>query len=787
MDMPTTVPRASIAEAARDLRVRDAVLRGFPEVWQVVGKAGRAETPTDPSPLDMIETVINLRDRAAWPKRKLRFEDATAQARAALDSLVAHGLLRRPPSADAEPLANEVAMNGVGRVDEILRQLAARRLAEFQPTLGRALVGVALDDLLGRVEPAAVARKPTSAERESLIEALSDAYGDRLAIQILPDDVTGVVNEAARRLIEAGVLLDGPNLLAPPPSKIERAADAVIEVLGLARPTLFGRITERLAEAHERRLEEFVKSLNWTLFDQAVGAADWTALEEWSRLGREHNLLARAAKPGELQALRAELDKAFAVRLLLWRKTKQDLIEEMSTALQMPGWGNSFTQPIAARIEMLSTGVRMPVAVKVFGSKLEEIQRVGEKIAAVLRTVPGAADVFADQITGKGYVEIHIDRNKAARYGINVGDVQDIVEAAMGGRSVTQTVEGRERYPVRVRYARDYRDDVDALKNVLVSGRGMGAGAGDGGTMKGESMGGQTKTAGAPGLSTPLQVPLSALADVRVVEGPSMIKSENGLLRAYVQCRVRDRDEVGFIDEARRVVAQKILPHLPRGMYLEWSGTFEHQVRAQKTLRVVFPAVLALIALILYLTHESWTDALLMMTSVLGALAGGAIFQWLFGFHFSVAVQVGYIACFGMAVETGVVILVYLREAIDERGGLGRIGSIAELRQAVLEGAIHRLRPKLLTEGAAIVSIAPMLWATGVGAEVIRPMAAPVLGGLLIADEVIDVFLPVLFFAIRKRQWRRLHGSDPQGQPPLELGIAQENAGARGDSRPLPA
>jgi Cu(I)/Ag(I) efflux system membrane protein CusA/SilA len=255
-------------------------------------------------------------------------------------------------------------------------------------------------------------------------------------------------------------------------------------------------------------------------------------------------------------------------------------------------------------------------------------------------------------------------------------------------------------------------------------------------------------------------VPLAEVADVRVVEGPSMIKSENGLLRAYIQLNVRGRDEVGFVEEARRVVQEKVVDagHLPGGMYLEWSGTFEHQVRAQKTLRIVFPAVIATIMLILYLTHRSWTDAFLMMTSVLGALAGGAIFQWLFGFRFSVAVQVGYIACFGMAVETGVVMLVYLREAIEERGGLERIGSVAELRQAILEGAVHRLRPKLLTEGAAIISIAPMLWATGVGSEVIRPMAAPVLGGLLIADEVIDVFLPVLYFAVQKRRWRKLHG-----------------------------
>jgi Cu(I)/Ag(I) efflux system membrane protein CusA/SilA len=284
---------------------------------------------------------------------------------------------------------------------------------------------------------------------------------------------------------------------------------------------------------------------------------------------------------------------------------------------------------------------------------------------------------------------------------------------------------------------------------------GMGDGMGGGGMAAGMS------SAPSPGQAAPVQIPLSAVANVRVVEGPSMIKSENGLLRAYVQLRVREeRDLVGFVEEAQRIVQEKIAQgqiRLASGMYLEWTGTFEHQVRASNTLRIVFPAVIAVIALILYLTHKSWVDAALMMTSVLGALAGGAIFQWLFGFKFSVAVQVGYIACFGMAVETGVVMLVYLHEAIEERGGLTQIASIAELRQAILEGAIHRLRPKLLTEGAAIISIAPMLWATGVGAEVIRPMAAPVLGGLLIADEVIDVFLPVLYFAVQKRRWAKLH------------------------------
>jgi len=765
MDMPTTVPRASITQAGDDLRVRDAVLRGFPEVWQVVGKAGRAETPTDAAPLDMVETVVNLRDHEVWPKRKLLFTDAVTQTRAALAALEARGLVKQPAPAEADGLVNDAAMTVSARVDEILRDLAVIRLAEFRPELGRALAGEAVDDLLRRVAPKSLRRKPTAAEREALVADLAKTYGERLATVVLADDVTALVADAVRRLTAAGVLGTRPDPLAPPPTPLERAGEAAGDLLGYARPTVAARVVDHLVAEHERRLKARVKALNWELFDRAVGAATWTALEELAAAGRDRKLASREAKPGELQAIRAGLEKPFAAALLLWKKTKPDLVEEMSTALQMPGWGNSFTQPIANRIEMLSTGVRSQIGVKVFGANLDDIQKVTQEIAGILRRVRGATDVFPDQITGKGYVEIHIDRAKAARYGIQVGDIQDVVEVAMGGRPLTMTVEGRERYPVRVRYARAYRDDVDSLKRILVSARGMGgdAGTGGGGGLGGGLGGGGGLGAAAPaapaGQAPPVQIPLAELADVRVVEGPSMIKSENGLLRAYIQLNVRGRDEVGFVEEAQRVVAEKMT--FPPGMYIEWGGTFEHQVRAQKTLRVVFPLVLAVIALILYLTHRSWVDAGLMMTSVLGALAGGAIFQWLFGFRFSVAVQVGYIACFGMAVETGVVMLVYLHEAIADRGGLERIGTIAELRQAILEGAVHRLRPKLLTEGAAIISIAPMLWATGVGSEVIRPMAAPVLGGLLVADEVIDVFLPVLYFAVNKRRWRKLHGLGP--------------------------
>jgi Cu(I)/Ag(I) efflux system membrane protein CusA/SilA len=231
------------------------------------------------------------------------------------------------------------------------------------------------------------------------------------------------------------------------------------------------------------------------------------------------------------------------------------------------------------------------------------------------------------------------------------------------------------------------------------------------------------------------------------------------MLRAYVQLNVRDRDIIGFVEEAQQTIASKV--KLPPGFFIEWSGQFEHQVRAKKTLQVIFPMVLLLIFVVLYMTFNDLRDALLIILAVPGALCGSVIFQSLFGFNFSVAVWVGYIACFGMATETGIVMLVYLREAIDRRGGLAKIQSVAEVSQAVIQGAVHRLRPKLMTEGTTIIGLVPMLWATGVGAEVTKPMAAPVLGGLLVADEVIDLLIPVIYNWYQCRRWRRLHSDLP--------------------------
>jgi Cu(I)/Ag(I) efflux system membrane protein CusA/SilA len=456
-----------------------------------------------------------------------------------------------------------------------------------------------------------------------------------------------------------------------------------------------------------------------------------------------------------------------------------DLVDdEMTRVLQVPGWSNIFTQPIINRIEMLSTGIRTDVGIKVFGQDLATIDRICKEIEQAVKPVTGARDAVASPLIGRGYLEINIHREKAARYGIAVEDIQNEIEVALGGRVVTYTVEKRERFPVRVRYARASRDDEDTIKRLLIAPGGMAkqspAAVGMGGEMPNGKPpsppgGGESHQASPSHSARRMLIPLATVADVRIVEGPAMIRSENGRLYNFVTLNVRGRDMVGFVEEAKRVVAEKVA--LPEGTHIEWSGEFEHQERAAKTLLLIFPAVIVLIFVILYLTYNDFADAVLMLMAVPEALAGGAFFMFLFPkimngwdappMDFSVAVWVGFIACFGMATETGIIMLVYLREAIEKRGGLEKIQSLEELRQAVIEGAVHRLRPKLLTEGVAIVAIFPMVFATGVGGEILAPMALPVLGGLLISDEVVDLFLPVRFYWVRRARWLKIHQQSP--------------------------
>ncbi len=748
LDMPTSVPRISVAQATDDLKARNAILRSFPEVSVVVGKSGRAETATDPSPLDMIETIVNLHDKTLWAKRHIRYEQIRTLTTAAHQALVDAGILKTKGDTN---FINDASMRVSERLETALRDHAHLHLSRYRPELGTALVNESLKAMLDgyRIDSAKLSKHLDSWQQfQSLMQK---QYADPLAVEPQVTDLMNISDKVRSRLLEWNLISQESSTFLETKSSFAVLKDQFDSLIGLPGEDWLHRLTRKLSATRHDMLRAETRRLNNSLFDLAVNMAPAASVEAVSVLAHERNLMESKLPEMEVSRLSTPLQNGFKEDLLLWPLTNDELIKDMDSVLQTPGWGNIWTQPIINRINMLATGVRTDVGVKVFGSDLDQIQNISQQVAAILRTVPGAVDVVPDQVVGKGYIEIEIDREKAARFGASVGDIQNAIEVALGGAPVSMTVEGRKRFPIRIRYARDYRDNIDAIRGLLIASNSGPMSASPNANMAAPAMAGPLNAT-----AEKLQVTLGQVANIKVTEGPSMIKSENGLLRSYVQLNVRDRDVVGFVEDARRSVTNAL--KLPQGMFLEWSGEFEHQVRARKTLRIVFPAVTSIIVILLFLTYKDWADVGLIMLSVLGALAGGAIFQWLFGFRFSVAVWVGYIACFGMAVETGIVMLVYLREAIAERGGLVQIGSVAELREAVLEGAIHRLRPKLLTEGTTIIAIAPMLWADGVGAEVIRPMAAPVLGGLLVADEVIDVFLPVLYFAVQKRRWRKLHG-----------------------------
>ena len=820
LDMPITVPRASVTQAADDLKARDALLRGFPEVESVIGKAGRADTPTDPAPLDMVETFVNFRPKELWPKRVLRFADAQWQTEQVLSALIAQGYMQAPtPDEKRRELINDAAQNALTRFDETMRELALSRYEEVQQSLELELTRFAVAETIRMMTAAGQVVWPEGLTADKEIDQLTDelqpSYGVWLSSDLSPQDVAQLSRAVAKKLEQAGAIHDVVRALEPVESLAGGWLSAAAESLGARHPTFAGELLAAIDHKRRSLWQERVRAINWELFDRGMEAYTAYALEEIAEKavktglaepaphGRETQQFAAAAmnvrlgKPYDatalepFAALRETLEKPLAARAFLWpRKTgpKGDLVDdEMGRVLQVPGWANIFTQPIINRIEMLSTGVRTDIGVKVFGADLETIDRVCKDIEAALKPINGARDVIAAPIMGKGYLQIDINRKAAARYGISVEDIQNEIEVALAGRAVTSTVENRNRFPVRIRYVRSDREDEDSIRRLLIAANNMtpaaGAAAGSmaagGGKEETGSLGASAddsashSAAPAHAAKGKTLIPLGALAEIKIVEGPAMIKSENGQLLNYVTLNVRGRDIVGFVDEAQRVVAQKV--QLPEGVHIGWTGEFEHQVRAARTLRFVFPAVIAVIFIILYLTYNDLADAGLMMMTVPEALAGGAFFLYLFPkitqgwsappMDFSVAVWVGFIACFGMATETGIIMLVYLREAIEKRGGLERIQSLTELREAVIEGAVHRLRPKLLTEGVAIIAIFPMVFATGVGGEILAPMALPVLGGLLISDEVVDLFLPVRFYWVRRR-WLKLHKHRLEGACP---------------------
>jgi copper/silver efflux system protein len=410
-----------------------------------------------------------------------------------------------------------------------------------------------------------------------------------------------------------------------------------------------------------------------------------------------------------------------------WRPkmTRTKLVEEMNDKLTMPGVTNIWTQPIINRIEMLTTGIRTEVGVKIYGSDLNELEKRSREVASVLQTVPGAANVSPEPLTGAPYIDIRIDRQAAARYGIDVQAIQSVVDTGIGETNLTVTIEGRKRFPVRVRYAPEYRSSLEALGKLIVS---------------------------APGGA---QIPLSQLATIQRVQGASMISSENGLLRATVLLSVRGRDVGGFVDEAKRVLNERV--QLPAGYYVEWSGQYEDQLRARSRMILVLPVVLAVIFIMLYFTYHSFVEAAHVLMAVPFALTGGIYLLYLLGYNFSVAVWVGFIALFGTAVQTAVVMVIYLNEAVERKKiAVGERLTRDQLKQAVIEGAVLRLRPKLMTVTTVVAGLLPIMWSASSGAEVMKPLATPVLGGMVSSLLHVLIVTPVIFFWLREREMKRL-------------------------------
>jgi Cu(I)/Ag(I) efflux system membrane protein CusA/SilA len=407
-----------------------------------------------------------------------------------------------------------------------------------------------------------------------------------------------------------------------------------------------------------------------------------------------------------------------------WRPgvTTDSLIKEMDKALQFPGVSNAWTMPIKARIDMLATGIRTPVGVKVLGEDLTVIEKLAREIEAVLKTVPGTSSAFAERIMGGYYLEIEPDRAQLARYGLMIQDVQDVIASGLGAETVTTTVEGRERYGVSVRYPRDLRSDPDAIaREVLVP------------------------------LPNGASVPLGQIATVKLRQGPASIRTENAKLAAYIFVDARDRDLGSYVADARRAVSASV--KFPPGYYAVWSGQFEYYERAKQRLMVVVPLTLLIILLLLYLNFRSLTETLIVMASLPFALVGGLWLMWWLGFNLSVAVAVGFIALAGVAAETGVVMLIYLDHALAERRSAaareGRAFSRDDLDAAIMSGAVERVRPKMMTVTAIMAGLLPILWSTGTGSEVMQRIAVPMIGGMVSSTILTLAVIPAIYALVK--------------------------------------
>ena len=413
-----------------------------------------------------------------------------------------------------------------------------------------------------------------------------------------------------------------------------------------------------------------------------------------------------------------------------WRAgiTKKDIVNELDAKLQIPGVVNGWTQPIINRINMLSTGIRTDVGVKVHGQNLDTIYTVSERVKKLMEGIPGVKDLYVEPITGGKYLLIDIDREKIGRYGLSIQDVNMMVESAIGGTPLANTIEGRQRFSINVRLPQDYRNSTDRIKRIPIRTAAFGT------------------------------IPLSSVADIRFENGPPMISSDNAMLRGAVLFNVRDRDLGSTVKEAIEKVNTE-LTGLPNGYFIEWSGQYENLIRGERTLAIITPLVLLIIFLSLYLAFKSIREAFLSLITVPFALIGGAYILYFYGVHLSVAVAVGFIALFGIAVETGVVMVIYLNDAMQQlvalKGNSRDTISMQDLREYVIAGAAKRLRPKLMTVCVALFGLVPVLWSTGVGSDVMQPIVLPMIGGVLTSSTHILLVTPLIFLMTKEYELRK--------------------------------
>jgi copper/silver efflux system protein len=407
-----------------------------------------------------------------------------------------------------------------------------------------------------------------------------------------------------------------------------------------------------------------------------------------------------------------------------WRAgmTYEKLIRAMDDKLQFPGLTNTWTMPVQNRLDMELTGIKTPVGLKIQGPNVEGIQQAGAQLQQVLGGIPELRSIFAERVAEGFYINVEVNRTEAARYGLTVGDVQRAVTSGIGGENIAENVEGRERYPINVRYSRDFRDDISQMQRVVIA------------------------------TPTGPQIPISEVAKVYFSRGPAMIRDEDGLLTGYVYLDLATKDYGGFVAKANQLLNEKF--HLPTGYTYKWSGEYEFEVRAKERLKFIVPVVFFVIFLLLYMVFHSATEAAVLIFPTFYAMTGGLLLQYWLGYNFSVAVWVGYIALFGIAVETGVVMVVYLHESLDKRIASGIPLRHEDIETAVIEGAVMRLRPKLMTVTAVLASLIPILWDSGIASDVMKPIAAPIVGGMITSTIHVLILVPVFFAVMKERALR---------------------------------